>query len=212
MRDRLKYVWLLLIAICLFYFYKKNMFFGNPLELRVWLANFGAMTPAIFVILYTLRPILLIPALLLNLMSAALFGPVWGTVYTLLGGLGSATLCYYLARYSKFEFIANVADKWWSFVDKYTPAEHFPKMLCLRLVPIFPYDPISFLAGLSNIPYRVYALATLLGMIPGAIAYNFLVDNVLANKSIVFAISFMVVAFVLPYLYWQQKIFAKASK
>ena len=111
MRDRLKYVWLLLIAICLFYFYKKNMFFGNPLELRVWLANFGAMTPAIFVILYTLRPILLIPALLLNLMSAALFGPVWGTVYTLLGGLGSATLCYYLARYSKFEFIANVADK-----------------------------------------------------------------------------------------------------
>ncbi len=211
MRDKLKYVWLLLIAFSLFYFYKKHMFFGNPLELRIWLGNFGVMAPVAYVILYTLRPILFIPALLLNLMSAALFGPLWGTIYILAGGLGSATLCYYLARFSQFDFIMRIADKWWVLVDKYTPATgDFQKMLCLRLVPIFPYDPISFLAGLSKIPFHIYALATLLGMLPGAIAYNFLVDNVLSNKNLFTSITFMVIAFLLPYVYWQQKIRTKA--
>ena len=80
-------------------------------------------------------------------------------------------------------------------------------MLCLRIVPIFPYDPISFLAGLSNIPYKTYALATLIGMLPGAIAYNFLTDSFLSpNTSKSLAIITCLVAFVLPYIYWQQKI------
>ncbi len=203
----LKYIWVILLLLSLGYFYKQNMYFNSMLELRLWLANFGSLAPLAYILLYTLRPVLLIPALLLNLVAAVLFGPIWGIIYILMGGLGSASLCYYLAKHTNFEFVNRVAKKWWGFVDRYSPKSDFKKMLCLRIVPIFPYDPISFLAGLSNIPYKTYALATLIGMLPGAIAYNFLTDSFLSpNTSKSLAIITCLVAFVLPYIYWQQKI------
>lgn len=202
----IKYFWLIAPLFCLAYFYHKDMFFGSPLELRIWLERFGSLAPLAYIILYTLRPILFIPALLLNLISAVLFGPALGIIYMLLGGLGSATLCYYLGKHSNFAFINGLAAKWWAFVATYTPDDPFKKMLCLRLVPIFPYDPISFLAGLSNISFPTYALTTLIGMIPGAIAYNFLVDNFLSNNSIFSGMVGIALAFGVPYLYWQQKI------
>ena len=202
-----KYIWVILLLLSFVYFYKQNMYFNSVLELRLWLANFGSLAPVAYILLYTLRPVLFIPALVLNLASAVLFGPLWGIVYILLGGLGSASLCYYLARHTNFEFVNKIADKWWGFVDKYSPQSDFKKMLCLRIVPIFPYDPISFLAGLSKIPYKTYALATLLGMIPGAVAYNFLTDSFLSpNTSKTTAVLIFIVAFICPYIYWQQKI------
>lgn len=202
-----KYIWVILLLLSFVYFYKQNMYFNSVLELRLWLANFGSLAPVAYILLYTLRPVLFIPALFLNLASAVLFGPLWGIVYILLGGLGSASLCYYLARHTNFEFVNKIADKWWGFVDKYSPQSDFKKMLCLRIVPIFPYDPISFLAGLSKIPYKTYALATLLGMIPGAVAYNFLTDSFLSpNTSKTTAVLIFIVAFICPYIYWQQKI------
>ena len=202
-----KYIWVILLLLSFVYFYKQNMYFNSVLELRLWLANFGSLAPVAYILLYTLRPVLFIPALFLNLASAVLFGPLWGIVYILLGGLGSASLCYYLARHTNFEFVNKIADKWWAFVDKYSPQSDFKKMLCLRIVPIFPYDPISFLAGLSKIPYKTYALATLLGMIPGAVAYNFLTDSFLSpNTSKTTAVLIFIVAFICPYIYWQQKI------
>ena len=202
-----KYIWVILLLLSFVYFYKQNMYFNSVLELRLWLANFGSLAPVAYILLYTLRPVLFIPALFLNLASAVLFGPLWGIVYILLGGLGSASLCYYLARHTNFEFVNKIADKWWGFVDKYSPQSDFKKMLCLRIVPIFPYDPISFLAGLSKIPYKTYALATMLGMIPGAVAYNFLTDSFLSpNTSKTTAVLIFIVAFICPYIYWQQKI------
>ena len=203
----LKYIWIILLLLSFIYFYKQNMYFNSILELRVWLAKFGSLAPLAYVLLYTLRPVLLIPALFLNLVAAVFFGPIWGIVYILCGGLGSASLCYYLAKHTNFEFINKIAAKWWNLVDKYSPKSDFKKMLCLRIVPIFPYDPISFLAGLSDIPYKTYALATLLGMLPGAIAYNFLTDSFLSpDTSKSTALVVFLVAFVVPYVYWQQKI------
>lgn len=212
-RKNIKYAWVPVFIFSLVYFYRKDMFFSSPLQLRIWLEHFGILAPMAYIILYTLRPILFIPSLPLNLIAAALFGPVLGTLYILIGGLGSATLCYYLGKYSNFEFINKISAKWWYLVDKYTPVGgSFKKMLCLRLVPVFPYDPVSFLAGLSDISYGVYALATLLGMLPGAIAYNFLVNNLLMDKNITISILGLIIAFGLPYFYWQLKIKHAANK
>lgn len=205
-QELIQYFWLIAPLFCLAYFYHKDMFFGSPLELRIWLERFGSLAPIAYIILYTLRPILFIPALLLNLISAVLFGPLLGIVYMLLGGLGSATFCYFLGKHSNFAFINRLSDKWWNLVDKYTPNDPFQKMLCLRLVPIFPYDPISFLAGLSQMRFSIYATTTIIGMIPGAIAYNFLMDNLLSNNGVFSGMLGIALAFGLPYLYWQQKI------
>ncbi len=40
-------------------------------------------------------------------------------------------------------------------------------VLIMRLIPLIPFDVISYAAGATNIKYKDYMLATLLGIIPG---------------------------------------------
>ena len=92
----------------------------------------------------------------------------------------------------------------------------FKKMIVLRTVPIFPYDPVSIIAGSVHLPYKIYAAATLLGMLPGAVAYNFLADA-FGTARFYAAVAVTLLAFGLPLLWWQRtsdsglKVFTKDS-
>ena len=81
-------------------------------------------------------------------------------------------------------------------------------MLWLRTVPIFPYDPVSIIAGSVRLPFKIYGLATLLGMLPGAVAYNFLADS-FGTKRFYLALAATVLAFGVPLLWWQKSGAAK---
>ena len=61
--------------------------------------GFGVWAPLIYVAVYTIRPLLLFPTLLLNLSAGVLFGPWWGILFLLLGGFGCASFCYLLGRF-----------------------------------------------------------------------------------------------------------------
>ena len=68
-------------------------------DVRLFVAGYGAVAPLAYVLLYTLRPLLFFPTLLLNLSAGVLFGPAAGTGLVLAGGLGCATTCYLLGRF-----------------------------------------------------------------------------------------------------------------
>lgn len=199
----------LIILIILLWFGYNSI--GRPSsveEIQQLIANFGIFAPLVYVCVYTLRPFLLFPAIILNLSSSLLFGPYWGTLYLILGGLGGATACFLGAKIFGKQWTNKITSKWWHKISgELTGKRSFEKMLWLRLVPIFPYDPISCVAGLSKMDYLPYALATIIGMLPGAIAYNILADCVYSNnsKQIVWASLIMCCAFGLPYYFWRYK-------
>ncbi|HBQ76555.1 MAG TPA: TVP38/TMEM64 family protein, partial [Exiguobacterium sp.] len=45
-------------------------------------------------------------------------------------------------------------------------------VLVVRLIPLFPFDAISYASGLSKIRFKQFAIANYLGIIPGAFVYN----------------------------------------
>ena len=75
-------------------------------------------------------------------------------------------------------------------------------MLWLRTVPIFPYDPVSIIAGCCKMNLRLYAAATVLGMLPGAIAYNLLADSILGGRGLYVSVAVVIIAFGLPLALW----------
>lgn len=173
-------------------------------DVRQWVASFGSWGPLVYIGLYTARPLLLFPSLILNLAAGVLFGPWWGIIYLLLGGLGSASTCFLCARLSgtKQSMLKRFGGKWGHRLDDYLSDERgFVRMLWLRTVPIFPYDPVSVMAGCSSMSFGVYAAATTLGMLPGAIAYNFLADS-FTNGGLWFAVLVTVLAFGIPMGLW----------
>ena len=146
----------------------------TPESIRNLIISFGWWGPVAYIFIYTIRPLLLFPAIILTLAGGLAFGPWWGTLYVLVGGLLGACLCFaiarllgrvkmkkYLVKFPQIEALEGQMDK-----------NGFRTMLIMRVVPIFPYDPVSYLAGLSNIRFSDYALATAIGMLPGAFAYN----------------------------------------
>ena len=159
-------------------------------DVRSWVLGFGAWAPLMYIGVYTFRPLLMFPTLILNLSAGLLFGPWWGILFVLTGGLGCASFCYAWGRFG--------GGQW--FLRHFGGS--FVKMLWLRTVPIFPYDPVSVLAGSVGVPVKIYVGATVLGMLPGAIAYNFLVDSV-GTSSFYAAVAVTVVAFGVPLLWWQ---------
>jgi uncharacterized membrane protein YdjX (TVP38/TMEM64 family) len=56
-------------------------------------------------------------------------------------------------------------------LDRYLSRRGFVAVLILRLVPLFPFNLISVVAGVTGIAVREYVLATAVGIIPGTVAY-----------------------------------------
>ena len=46
-------------------------------------------------------------------------------------------------------------------------------LLTLRLIPVFPFFLINFLAGLTKVPLRTFLWTTSLGIIPGTVVFAF---------------------------------------
>ncbi len=175
-------------------------------DVRLFVAGYGAVAPLAYVLLYTLRPLLFFPTLLLNLSAGVLFGPAAGTGLVLAGGLGCATTCYLLGRFGGGSWLLTAfGGRWGERVRHFLAGEDcFAKMLWLRTVPIFPYDPVSILAGSLELPFGLYAGATLLGMVPGAVAYNLLADGVGKGRFYI-ALIVAALAFGLPLFLWRRK-------
>ena len=175
-------------------------------DVRHCVAGFVCFVHLVYIALYGARPFLFFPSLLLNLSAGILFGPWWGIVYLLLGGLANASVCFWSARLfgAKQSLLKRFGGNWGKRLDKYLSDDRgFTRMLWLRTVPIFPYDPVSVVAGSSSMKYVPYAAATVAGMFPGAIAYNFLADSFVGKTiGIPGAVLITVIAFGIPLLWW----------
>ena len=142
--------------------------------LQEYVAKAGIWGPVVYVLFYTVRPLAALPALPFNLSAPLFFGPVLGASCIMVGGLGGAMVCFWGARLLGTKVAARAAtvplmERW----QRQLAQNGLGTVLFLRLTPIFPYDPVSLALGLSPVSARTYALGTLLGMAPGAVAYGF---------------------------------------
>ena len=206
-------VYLLVLGAILYGLYESpyNPHPHSAEDIRRWVVGFGVWAPLIYVAVYTIRPLLLFPTLLLNLSAGVLFGPWWGILFLLLGGFGCASFCYLLGRFGGGSWLLrNFGGSWGERLTHYLVGSgSFKKMIILRTVPIFPYDPVSIIAGSVRLPFKIYAAATVLGMLPGAIAYNFLADA-FGTPRFYAALAVTLLAFGIPLVWWQKNSAAQA--
>ena len=194
----------LLIIVALWYL--PGVFHPKSVEdVRSWVTGFSVWGPLVYILLYTVRPLLLFPSLLLNVAAGILFPPAIGIPCLLVGGLGSAVLLFYMARTGiGSEFLDLHGGKWGTRIHHYLSdgAKNFQRMLWLRTVPLFPYDVISLVAGCTKMRFGTFAITTLIGMVPGAIAYNILGDALGGNSGYLFSAALLVIAFGIPLAFW----------
>ncbi len=142
--------------------------------LRLWIAQAGPLAPLLFILLYVIATLLFLPGSVLTLAGGLLFGPVWGTLYSLSGATIGATLAFLLARYLAGDWVARRAGGRLARLVDGVSAEGWRFVAFTRLVPLFPFNLLNYALGLTRIPLGHYVLASLVCMLPGAFAYTWL--------------------------------------
>ncbi len=137
----------------------------------------------IFVTVYATATMFGIPGTVLTLAGGALFGFWFGTLFNTLGANIGATLAFLLARGLGRDGIAKLLGSRLDKLDKATDQHGFQGLLTLRLIPVAPFNALNFGSGLTSIPWSSYALATLIGILPGTAVYTFFGEALLQGST-----------------------------
>jgi len=143
----------------------------DPNQLQGWLTQEGIWAPIIYIVLYTVATVLVLPSTALNLTSGAIFGPWLGTLWTSIAAVIAAVVAFAFTRTVGREMVAQKLAGRWQAMDAEMHQGGLFYMFALRLLPIIPYGLVNFAAGLTSIRFQDYLLATILGTIPGVLPF-----------------------------------------
>lgn len=153
---------------------------GDVAGLRELGAQLGAAA-ALFTTLLMITQALAapIPAVVVTAANSLLFGPFVGGCLSVGSATLAAWLCFVLARAWGRPIVARmISASRWARADAMLETHGASTVLAARLMPFVPFDPISYLAGLSRMRAWTFVWATLVGQIPAGFAYSYLAQDV----------------------------------
>jgi len=131
--------------------------------------SFGIWGPIIYIVLYVFRPLILFPAAVFSASAGAIWG-LKGLIYLVIGANLSAIAEFLIARYFAREMVEKLIQGKFSKIDQAVEKKGFITVLLIRLIPNVAWDIQNLALGLTKVKFRDYALATLIGILPGSFA------------------------------------------
>lgn len=171
----------------------------KPDNIQQWLNDAGTLAPLLYIgIMMAAVVISPIPSLPLDITAGAFFGPILGTVYSVIGALAGAVLSFLIARRLGRESIEMFLGGHINFCSRCSDKLLTRIVFFSRLLPVISFDVISYGAGLTKMSLKKFSLATLLGMIPLTFVYNYSGSVMVFGKGLTFSLGvFMVLLFFL---------------
>lgn len=184
-------VTLLLIGLAEFYFFVPS--FSRQVNtaagflsradikgLREYLLSFGIWAPMVSMGLMVLQALASpLPAFVITFANAWVFGWVLGAVYSWTGAMLGAALCFGIAKvYGRPVVEKLVGKKSLSASDRFFKKYGRYSVLIARLIPVVPFDIVSYAAGLTNMGFVEFLLATGVGQLPATVVYSWLGENI----------------------------------
>lgn len=215
--NKIKYILIIcVVAIVLYLLFRYRDIFtyinmGNfrrhisMRHLRNYILSYGNFAAVIFVVIYSLKPVaLVVPASLLSILAGNIFGPIYAFVLSMIGCFFAASLAFFLAHMLGKPFVDKVLRGKIFKLDGRIEKHGFLIMLIMRLSFVFPYDPLSYAAGLTKMKYTDFILGTMLGIIPEMLSYSFMgkhLNNPFSVKMLIPIVTMLAVAVTASYIY-----------
>ncbi|MDY7022631.1 MAG: TVP38/TMEM64 family protein [Cyanobacteriota bacterium] len=143
----------------------------DPEQIQIWLKKAGIWAPIIYIVVYTLATILILPSTALNLTGGAIFGPWLGTLWTSIAAIIAAIIAFTFTRTIGRNWVANKLSGRWQAMDAEMQQGGLFYMFAIRLLPIIPYGLVNFSAGLTSVSFKDYVIGTTLGTVPGVLPF-----------------------------------------
>ena len=145
----------------------------------------GLFGYALYILLFIVAALCLIPGSILVIVGGILFGPLVGTLISLLAATVASALSFLLARWLGRDLLLKYVGHTTMFqaIEKGIAQSGIDFLILTRLVPLFPYNIQNYAYGLTAIPFWSFTVISALTTLPGIFIYT-LMSHELASEGI----------------------------
>ena len=111
-----------------------------------------------------------VPSSIIMLANGILFGPIWGTLLSILGGSGAALTGYWIGIQGEHAGTRWLGNEALARANSFFRKHGIVAVIASRPIPILA-EAVSIIAGISRMPAGKFLPATLLGLLPTAVIY-----------------------------------------
>jgi len=201
-------------AICLYRFTAlKELMTSQSLDAVLDASGFWA--PAVFMVLEAVAITLFVPASILIILAAGLFGAYWGFLYAWIGAWIGAGCAFLVGRTLGRDFVAAMIGDRLKKYDDAIETNGFTAVLYIRLLNA-PFTPMNYGLSLTKVHFKDFFLGTGLGIMASIFAFTFLSGMVrnawisgrwsdLLSMKVLFALSLYGFSFFIPLIIRKMK-------
>jgi len=148
-------------------------------RVKDWVSGFGYWGPLVIIGTMVIQMFLIVvPSPLLMIVSTLAYGPWWGSLISYIAVTVAATIAYYIGYHASNAFVDRlIGQKSSQKVNHYIQKYGVWAVVLFRVSPFLSNDGISFVAGLGEMRYTKFILATTAGIIPLIAMIAFLGEN-----------------------------------
>jgi len=141
-----------------------------------WVAGLGVFGIVVFVAVYIAAAVLFLPGSVLTLGAGFAFGVAKGFLAVSIGSTLGAAASFLIARHFARDAISRKfgSNAGFASVDRAVGREGAKIVFLLRLSPVFPFNVLNYLLGLTSVRFWPYVAASWAGMLPGTLLYVYL--------------------------------------
>jgi len=193
---------------------------GQMVDLAYWLkperindllGKAGWLAPLVYMGMMALAVVIaIIPSLPLNVAAGAFFGPLLGTLYSVLGATVGAAAAFLIARYLGREVVERFIQGHINFCSQCSNRLLTKIIFISRLIPFISFDVVSYGAGLTKMSLRAFILASFFGMLPLTFIYNQFGAGLVMNQALAVSLGILMVVlmFIIPKLIERYNLFS----
>ena len=144
-------------------------------QFKAWVEGAGIAGYFLYIAVYAVCCVLLVPALALTLGAGAIFGVLYGSLVNLAGATLGATAAFLLARTALRHRIERMTAQSPKFraLDRAITREGTRIMWLVRLSGFPPFTWVNYVFGITGIRLGGYVLITFFGIVPGTLALTY---------------------------------------
>jgi len=148
---------------------------ANVEHLRAIMLAYGPWAVGISIALMIGQAVIApLPMNVVTITNALVFGPFWGSLLSWFSTLLGACLCFLLSKTFGRPFAHKIVGQSMEKVEGFFRTYGLHAMFFVRIMPLIPFDAVSYGAPLVGVPFSRFLLATSVGIIPSILIYSYL--------------------------------------
>ena len=154
-------------------------------HLQTLIRQSGLFGYSLYILLFIIATLFLLPGSILVIAGGIVFGPLLGTLLSLIAATLASSCSFLLARWLGRDLLLKYVGHSHTFqaIEKGIARNGIDFLILTRLIPLFPYNIQNYAYGLTTLTFWPYTLISALTTLPGIVIYTVMASD-LANEGI----------------------------